>query len=338
MMPASDERGDNLVDQGENDGLAINITDDGEKNAGGGMSGGAGADGADAPPSMDSAFGAPDFGDRKDGGAVGGGELEPGSEEEKRLYMSVLFIGSLVELYTAAKLCDDISKYQDCTNEFGFAVAVGTISLFVSLCFLAAGQLSPGFFDPYEKVLAVFMASFWTAGVGVVTFKKPFTIVGNGYFSSWACLFASFLYLRAVLPQVGAVTSRVKEMSGISTAILIVAVASGIELLEASIVCDEISECKDEYGYGVSIGVISLVASVAHISISALAPFQLYTAGVLFILWIAAAAVLTEEKPFVVPGNGYFATWAALAGSGYWMNLALNERGAPAGGHEELVD
>jgi hypothetical protein len=63
--------------------------------------------------------------------------------------------------------------------------------------------------------------------------------------------------------------------------------------------------------------------------IANLAPYAMYTAGVMVVFWFVGAGIFTFEQPFTSPGNGYFASWAALLSSCAWFYLSLVEAGVP---------
>eukprot|EP00195_Chlamydomonas_chlamydogama_P007672 CAMPEP_0202912154 /NCGR_PEP_ID=MMETSP1392-20130828/56947_1 /ASSEMBLY_ACC=CAM_ASM_000868 /TAXON_ID=225041 /ORGANISM="Chlamydomonas chlamydogama, Strain SAG 11-48b" /LENGTH=139 /DNA_ID=CAMNT_0049602955 /DNA_START=50 /DNA_END=469 /DNA_ORIENTATION=+ len=93
--------------------------------------------------------------------------------------------------------------------------------------------------------------------------------------------------------------------------------ASVVQLIAAAIVCDERSECKDYEAYAVAVGAISTAFTLVQ------ALLLVFNGGVankiapwlslfLVLWWIPGAGIGTFKSPFVITGNGYFASWAAF--------------------------
>eukprot|EP00754_Rhynchopus_humris_P031913 Rhum_TRINITY_DN15366_c5_g1::Rhum_TRINITY_DN15366_c5_g1_i1::g.150124::m.150124 len=113
--------------------------------------------------------------------------------------------------------------------------------------------------------------------------------------------------------------------------IALVALMSLVVLIASSKVCADINRhapvnrCKEEYAWAVACSVISLVLCAGLLIVWKLGKIQQPTlpgahgeqilAVFLLIWWGAGAGVLTFERPFRAPGNGYFGAWAAFFGS-----------------------
>jgi len=94
--------------------------------------------------------------------------------------MLTIILGAVVVLIAAAVLCGDTN----CKNQNGYAVAVPTIAIPVVIPFMIFT-----FLQPYRIWASLFMAVWWLIGAAVLTFDRPFTAAGNGYFGTWvACL------------------------------------------------------------------------------------------------------------------------------------------------------
>lgn len=103
--------------------------------------------------------------------------------------VSWLLLASVVELCAAVANCDQ--DYSSCTQYDAFALAAGVVSVVITLLLIFVPPLAA-----YIKVISAFLVLWWIAGAGVNTFKGPFQVTGNGFFSSWACVIASMFMLQ----------------------------------------------------------------------------------------------------------------------------------------------
>jgi len=103
--------------------------------------------------------------------------------------VSWLLLASVVELCASIAHCDQ--GYSTCTDYDAFAVAAGVVSVVITLILIFVPALTV-----HIKTIAAFLVLWWIAGSGVNTFKGPFQVTGNGFFSSWACLIASVFMLQ----------------------------------------------------------------------------------------------------------------------------------------------
>ena len=173
---------------------------------------------------------------------------------------------------------------------------------------------------------------WWVPAVGVLTFDAPFTstVVGNGYFATWACFLIS---LNLVYSQgiTSSVSSKFDSMTSKQKAVSLVFIGSFVEMVAASIVCRDINDingldCKEQSAWAVAVGVLSLVLCAVWLLLGAklalIPKAELVLSVVLFILWVFGAGVCTIDDPFSLAGNGYFACWVCFIISG---SLAVME-------------
>jgi len=108
-------------------------------------------------------------------------------------------------------------------------------------------------------------------------------------------------------------------------------VASCVELAQASQNCtEESNDCKDEDGFAVAVGVVSLFMCICYliclkIKRDFIAKITQYLSLFLLIWWSVGVIVLTFKDPFNTTGNGYFASWGAALLSIYYCQLAVEK-------------
>jgi len=206
-----------------------------------------------------------------------------------------------------------------------YGVVLSTISFVFTLLFLALAKFRPEALARFslplprnmgllsaQQVFYGFLFIWWGPGTGVLTFHGPYRTTGNPYFACWAAFFASamlcadaFTKMKVGMQSIkSASTSYLREMFGL--------LVSSVSLFFASI-----DFASHQTGaYGVSLGVISTVVTVAITYLidkkkigAAGAPIRKAVSAVLLILWSFAALILTFDSPFTSTGNGYFACW-----------------------------
>jgi len=128
----------------------------------------------------------------------GGGALD----FNKKMLLGIAF-ASLVEMWHAAKICDDSDK---CERMLAWGVAAGAIGLIISLfwCIITKFVVS---LDAHTKWVAVVLTAFWVSAVVTLTMpngekscssndyycKGLFLTVSNGFLGSWVALCLSLV-------------------------------------------------------------------------------------------------------------------------------------------------
>lgn len=112
---------------------------------------------------------------------------------------------SLIELITAAIVCDDGGN---CEDERGWAVACGAVSLAISLIALLFASSVARFYS----LVSVFLLVWWIPGVWVLTFSAYHgnfaNHTGNGYFACWGALvFSAAFFMSQWFPGASANSS-----------------------------------------------------------------------------------------------------------------------------------
>jgi len=129
-----------------------------------------------------------------------------GTQDTKKILLFIIGMASLIEMWHAAKICDDSSTNNnnnnwndkgagDCTEMYGWAVSVGCISLFFALIF-GIGPMFMASLEGFVKYVAVFFAMWWLCATVTLTMANRnhpgiFLGIGNGYCGTWVSCFAS---------------------------------------------------------------------------------------------------------------------------------------------------
>lgn len=99
--------------------------------------------------------------------------------------------GSIILGLQAAHHCDE----QDCDkNYLGWAVACGWAGFFVYLVFIVVAKLDC--MTPLiAKVFAIFFAGWYSLGVAILTYERPYLTLDNAYLGIWIATVCAFLIL-----------------------------------------------------------------------------------------------------------------------------------------------
>eukprot|EP00299_Pterocystis_sp_00344_P004912 c1620_g1_i1.p2 GENE.c1620_g1_i1~~c1620_g1_i1.p2 ORF type:complete len:279 (+),score=65.73 c1620_g1_i1:43-879(+) len=235
----------------------------------------------------------------------------------------LILMASLVELTASAKICDD---RDDCKHEYAFAVAVGAISLFSAIVYVFLLRFVPAVAEIIAPILSLFLTVWWGVSSGVVTFKIPFKYTSNGYFSSWIAFGASLMFAYNTVGFLKVFVATVQERAasgGVSRRLLLLILFSSlIEMIAASVEFDnDHTHKKRQKIFAICCGVISLVFCAILLIVPHLARFLHWCSLGLTLWWMFGVGVTTFDAPFIITGNGYFASWTAFIGSAYLTHL-----------------
>eukprot|EP00956_Cyclotella_meneghiniana_P002208 scaffold2482_cov50-Cyclotella_meneghiniana.AAC.4 len=98
-----------------------------------------------------------------------------------------------VELCSLVLMFSCIADFQNGTNGLLiYAIIVAVFSLAACLGIQTAEYMKPGFLEKNEKMVSLAMLLWWAVGAWVITFRGPFTVTSNGYFSAWGGLLFTF--------------------------------------------------------------------------------------------------------------------------------------------------
>jgi len=241
--------------------------------------------------------------------------------------LAVLFVASLVEFVAAARFCDTIPK---CEKQNAWAVAVGVVSAICTFAVLLYLRFTPTLSPLVIKILGFFLTALWIAGAGIVTFRGPFILTGNGYFSSWVAFGAAgyFLHENVTLVQsaVQSIMARTMAAGRETQALWVTLFASVIELTAASLLCQNFA-CEKQIAWAVVVGALSIFLCLLCLFLNAyLGVVKAYLALLLLGIWTFGAGVLTFDAPFLVTSNGYFSSWVAYFATVVWAYGVWGEK------------
>uniref|UniRef100_A0A7S4BHK4 Ammonium transporter AmtB-like domain-containing protein n=1 Tax=Chrysotila carterae TaxID=13221 RepID=A0A7S4BHK4_CHRCT len=218
--------------------------------------------------------------------------------------LTLIAVASLVVIAAAS-----IEHSENDTAETTYAIVLSVISFLFCIPLLALAARSPALLEKdiaggtVGLICAVCMSLWWLPGTGVLTYRDPFTFLGNGYFGAWAGLVGSLAWLASIVGTGGIENTQRGPMIGL--------IVSSIALLIACVDHDE--EKDPETSFGIALSVVTAVLAAGMLFLSPLKPIVLKACAALLVpLWIAGAGVLTFKDPFKAAGNGYFSSWAGL--------------------------
>lgn len=251
------------------------------------------------------------------------------SYETETACVGGILVASCVELAQAAQNCND--KENNCQDEDGYAVAVGTISLILCLCYIFCLKFKRELISKFTQYLSLFFVLWWSIGAIVLTFRDPFTTTGNGYFACWGAVLLSIYYCQLAVEKLKVFGNRISSaISGSQQRKLLVLVMflSYVEAFAALVLWDEVGsgstkkQSKQEiwaFACGIvagglaSIYLILLISKPTFVGSKALKYFSWF----LVPWWMFGAGVATFDQPFPTTGNGYFCAWGAFVASCY---------------------
>mmetsp|Transcript_34512 Transcript_34512/g.48076 ORF Transcript_34512/g.48076 Transcript_34512/m.48076 type:complete len:305 (-) Transcript_34512:2033-2947(-) len=213
------------------------------------------------------------------------------SEELSSGRMAVLlFIASAIVMIDASVECHNADN---CSNERGYAVAVGTVSTIVAFAFVYVKLFKSELYQSTRLVWALSFFVWWSAGVAVLTFRGPFLATGNGYFATWLSWFSSARLIYADVPFIQRRIQALLTMedSNLQTLFLIL-LASIVELAAGGVACHNSSNCDNQTAFAVAIGAISILWVLPFMILSSLDSFEL----VVTTIWKGEIADITDKS------------------------------------------
>lgn len=256
-------------------------------------------------------------------------EADNKSFENETACIGGILIASCVELAQASQNCTE--KLNKCEDEDGFAVAVGTISLFLCICYLICLKFKRNVIAKFTQYLSLFLLIWWSVGVIVLTFKHPFNTTGNGYFACWGAALLSIYYCQLAVEKLKVFGNRVSNaISGNlqRKLLMLLMFLSYVEAFAALVLWDEYAVGSTEkqsnqevwiFSCGIVSGGLTTIYLLAEIFKPGMIKKKLakYFSWFLVVWWMFGAGVATFDDPFPTTGNGYFCAWGAFVTSFY---------------------
>lgn len=188
----------------------------------------------------------------------------------------------------------------------------------------------------YSAALSIFLWLWWLVGVVILTFFGPFLVSSNGYFACWAGLVCATKALFNDLDSTGWIdgllygTELYKDVFFGALVVLLFALprAIGKNSDESNVSqiygVDDDGNTKSYQNEAIfSLVIVIITFPILVISRFGWAPQRVVAHqcfesillslwGILAILWLVMACLVTFRGPFGQTGNGYFASWAGL--------------------------
>lgn len=221
----------------------------------------------------------------------------------------------------------------------GWAIAVSSVSLLATtplLCIVGPKSFCASLQErvtPFMGLISLALVSLWVAGTGVLTFKSPFQVSGNGFFAAWVALISVWMLMLESFPILKQPFESLILGGGVLLGLLLL--MSIVALIQAAAACgDGAFMCSTWVlicsGVSVFVCILFLVPKVSQ-----LARNWFKWIAVFFVLWWLGGAIYgTFVLPFQFTGNGYFASWTAV---GISLVLVQGSWGLTIG-HEQVLD
>jgi len=253
-----------------------------------------------------------------------------------------ILVASVVLLADSSMLLNDCDLVCEHDEALDWAIACSCISLIVTIIYLLGLRFTGGLMSVWAQFFAIFFLVWWTLGVGILTFDKPYTVASNGYLSSWVAWFMSFYFCIQTVSAVGNAWSKAVGTDNERFAFGVIIIGSIIELIAGSVLCATAPKCEDKVAFSVAAGVVSFIVSILYLITGEV--FPLMPASIfMFIWWSISTWILTfgRHAPFYLVGNGYLSTWICFIASLYLFHVGFGLReklgtfGGRADGNEE---
>mmetsp|Transcript_24852 Transcript_24852/g.48166 ORF Transcript_24852/g.48166 Transcript_24852/m.48166 type:complete len:278 (-) Transcript_24852:232-1065(-) len=235
-------------------------------------------------------------------------EVVEGTKKFMNIAKSFIF----VEISSLVLMFSSIAAWQDKNSPFfswvAYSLSVSVISLAACL-FIQIGEFAkPGMLEKVEKPMSLFLFLWWGVGTGIITFKAPFTITSNGWFSAWA----GFIFTTHWALHID--SAQFTQMEKGRQLLVLLFACSAVLIFACIGPIAQDGGYKGQAAWGISAGSITLLMCVGLIKKYDDIAINIMKASCafFFVVWAAVAGVCTFDGPFRFTGNGYFACWGGL--------------------------
>eukprot|EP00401_Gymnodinium_catenatum_P025826 CAMPEP_0117559422 /NCGR_PEP_ID=MMETSP0784-20121206/53356_1 /TAXON_ID=39447 /ORGANISM="" /LENGTH=821 /DNA_ID=CAMNT_0005356807 /DNA_START=48 /DNA_END=2513 /DNA_ORIENTATION=+ len=244
------------------------------------------------------------------------------SAEDWNLPVELVLVlaSSLAVLVQSAVTCGDY----DCDGPAVWAATCSSVALLAaSVCALSC-KLG---FTRFAAFVSVGLAVLWVNGTMILTFYRPYKLLGNGFVASWVSVAAAILYARHRLSAAnfGVVDSLTNSACNMPEQSLLF-VMSFVHALQGAADCMDVGVCEDGNRWSIicgAVGVVFLGMTVVCRSFSQVKAFAPWCASALLIWWAIGVGSITYFRLGGIVVNANVSSWIALAAS--W-HLFLVER------------
>jgi len=247
-----------------------------------------------------------------------------------------ILIASCIELAQAAEDCDKVDMCNE--DEYAYAVSVGCISLFLCLLYFILYNFCFGMIGNYNRYVPIFFFLWWAIGTVVMTFDKPFSDTGNGYFACWGAAILSLIYCQITMAKFKVLGDKISgAMAGSPErkVLMLIMMLSFVVAFAALVLWDDMNidggsfrqKQSDQETWAFCAGIVSGSIAAVYMLLQMCKPgmlgpkFLKYYSYFLIPWWLFGAGVATFDAPFPNTGNGYFCTWGAFLCSFYLAYL-----------------
>lgn len=255
-------------------------------------------------------------------------EIRQGSIGDKSLV--VLLISTIALMVQSANDCGEMNneypemwkdkmcgQKDESPHNVAYALSVATISLLVIIILLILRKKSPHTHDKTRVFFGGFLGVWWIIGAGIMTFDSPYVQTGNGYFAAWAGVISAMVYFHENCNFLASKISSGLAMPLANQPLFMLFLASLVEAFASMKICShDGNDCTEEYGFALSIGIITAILCVVLFAWTTMPPIVVkIITWFLILIWVPGVYVNTVDlnpQVFRTTGNGYFASWACL--------------------------
>jgi len=258
--------------------------------------------------------------------------------------MGLTLFASVVEAAAAINICSTAPGVTgNCSGLYGFAVALGVVSALSLAIYLLMFTFARDKLFEKSMMYPAFLFLWWMAGVGATTFTTStafFSFAGTLYFSTWCAFIFSGFIMHSEWEQFRSAVANMRQMEASSRSTFYLLLASLVEAIAAAFVCGTpdatgtgAGVCSGQEVYALIAGIVSLILCLALLRVDSekFGGADKFVGLFLALWWAVAMGYLTIAGPFIIAGNGFFATWAAFFASFFVAQNKIFPASANAG-------